>query len=71
MERNGQKKIVVNGETVDTQAESLAGLLAELSLADTPLVAEVNGTIVPRADFPTAPITNGDALELVRFVGGG
>ena len=71
MERNGQKKIVVNGEPVATGAESLAGLLEELLLTDTPVVAEVNGAIVPRADFSVMPLASGDAVELVRFVGGG
>ena len=71
MDGNGQKQIVVNGKDVATRAENLADLLAELALADSPLVAERNGTGVPQANFVGTLLADGDAIELVRFVGGG
>jgi len=32
---------------------------------------EQNGTIVPRSEFATREVTEGDKLEIVHFVGGG
>jgi len=35
------------------------------------VIAELNGMIVKRGDWPTVLVQNGDSLELVSFVGGG
>jgi sulfur carrier protein len=38
----------------------------------TSLVAvEQNGSIVPRSEFATREVSEGDKLEIVHFVGGG
>lgn len=71
MDSSGQKQIVVNGKAVGTLAASLDGLVRELALADAPLVAELNGKIVPQTNFAATALAEGDAVELVRFVGGG
>ena len=46
-------------------------LIALLGLDAGMVVAEVNGDIVSRKDFAGHPLKPGDAVELVRFVGGG
>jgi sulfur carrier protein len=50
---------------------SLASLLEQLHINDATVVAEIDGDIVQRADFSTTPLEQGQAIELVRFVGGG
>ena len=35
------------------------------------IIAELNGSIVPKTARGTTPIKEGDQLELVSFVGGG
>lgn len=66
-------RLVVNGQPRDTAAESatLTALILELGLDPGMVVAEVNGDIVKRTDFPTFSLSDGDKIELVRFVGGG
>lgn len=70
---NTQKTITVtvNGRHMDVQAADLDALLAELGLEAANVVAELNGSIVPRGSFDRTELTHGDSVELVRFVGGG
>ncbi len=65
-------KLTVNGETREVpQAASVSELLALLGL-DAPRVAvEVNRAIVPRARHAEHRLADGDAVEVVTFVGGG
>lgn len=65
------KRLVLNGEERHSAAGDLAALLRELDIAPAAVVAEVNGVIVPQADFAATPLAAGDRVELVRFVGGG
>ncbi|HPD45589.1 MAG TPA: sulfur carrier protein ThiS [Anaerohalosphaeraceae bacterium] len=51
--------------------ETLADLLNELSICHATVVAEIDGKIVERKDFATTRLAAGQAIELVRFVGGG
>ncbi len=64
--------ITVNGEPRRVAAPvTLAGLIAHLGLDPRMVVAELNRRIVRRTDLDTTPVTDGDAVELVHFVGGG
>jgi thiazole synthase len=66
-----QKQITVNGETRQTSAQSIAGLVAELSLDPAKVAVERNREIVPRSTLADAGLADGDVLEIVHFVGGG
>jgi sulfur carrier protein len=50
---------------------NLAQLIAELQLKGDRIAVELNGEIVQRALWPSTPMTAGDRLEVVHFVGGG
>ncbi len=63
--------ITLNGKPHETPAQNLAELLRELGLAPERIVAEVDGAIVPRESFESAPLTGDATVELLRFVGGG
>lgn len=63
-------EIVVNGNSVAVERGTVAGLLAERDLDPKLVVVELNGKILPRADYETA-LNDGDAVEIVQFVAGG
>jgi sulfur carrier protein len=50
---------------------SLGQLIAELGLKGDRVAVELNGTIVERSRWSETPLTTGDKLEVVHFVGGG
>jgi len=65
-------RIEVNGEPRDLpDAATVADLLDALDLAGTLVAVERNEEIVPRASHRETRLTEGDRLEVVRFVGGG
>ncbi|MCC6213555.1 MAG: sulfur carrier protein ThiS [Polyangiaceae bacterium] len=65
-------RITVNGEprevadTLDVQ-----GLLVHLELTQGLVAVEVNREVVPRARHAGTRLAEGDAVEIVHFVGGG
>ena len=64
--------VVINGETRRARRGiTLAGLLADLALDARAVVVEHNRHIVRRDDLDRAAVAEGDAIELVHFVGGG
>lgn len=64
-------KLTLNGESRQTEARTVAGLIAELGLAGQAVAVEVNRQVVPRARHEQAALAEGDQVELVTLVGGG
>jgi thiamine biosynthesis protein ThiS len=65
-------KIRVNGEEKEiADGLSLAGLLEELLIRPGRVVVELNRDIVSRDAHGSTLLKEGDALEIVHFVGGG
>ena len=65
-------KLTLNGQMRDLEnGVTLSGLLASLQLTEKLVLVELNGQAVERADFPATQLGEGDALEIVRMVGGG
>ena len=65
-------KVTVNGEARELAAGStVRALLEQLGLGDTLVAVERNREIIPRAQHVSATLNDGDALEIVHFVGGG
>jgi len=50
---------------------TLTALLKKLNINHTTVVAEIEGQIIERQNFPQTQLTDGQSIELVRFVGGG
>lgn len=62
----------VNGEKlVLTKQISLAMFLQQRQYRAERVVAELNGTIVPKGSYDEIILQNEDVLEIVSFVGGG
>ena len=65
-------RIQINGETRTLdQPLPLAALLQTLSLDPSKVAVERNLEIVPRSRYGDVIVADGDALEIVHFVGGG
>ena len=64
--------ITLNGDPRRVAAgSSVANLLASLDLPAEKVAVERNLAIVPRSTFAEVVLAEGDALEVVHFVGGG
>ena len=65
-------KLTINGQTKNVNdAAVIAGIVGEFCPNNKNIIAEVNGAIVPRGDWHKTTLKEGDAVELVAFVGGG
>jgi sulfur carrier protein len=49
----------------------VSALVAALGFRADRVALELNGEILPRAEWPETPLKSGDSIELVHFVGGG
>ena len=64
--------IVINGQKKEiSAAQSLREIVSRFSSNPAALIAEVNGTIVKKAQWDAVSVNDGDTIELVSFVGGG
>lgn len=62
----------INGEPRDfPDGLTIASLVATLGMKPDRVAVELNLEIVPRANWQTAELKDGDKLEVVHFVGGG
>jgi sulfur carrier protein len=64
--------ITVNGEAREVPAPAtVADLLARIGLDTRKVAVEQNLEIVPRSAYAETALAEGDALEIVHFIGGG
>ncbi len=69
---DGTAGVMINGEHRRVPAgTSLAQLIAEVGLDPQRVAVERNLEIVPRSTFGQVLVEDGDAYEIVHFVGGG
>ncbi len=67
-----QSQITVNGQARPrANLVLVSDLISELNLDPRKIAIERNLAIVPRSEYATTPIMDGDAIELVGFIGGG
>jgi thiamine biosynthesis protein ThiS len=64
-------QVQLNGEARETPAVTVAALVAELGLDVRKVAVERNLEIVPRSLYGATPLTTGDRIEIVHFIGGG
>ena len=61
----------INGKEYDCRGMTVAEVLKELGYGEQRVAVELNESIVPKAQYGTTTLFEGDHLEVVRFVGGG
>jgi thiamine biosynthesis protein ThiS len=65
-------RVTINGTERDVPAGlTVRGLVEHLGLGGGPVAVEQNREIVPRAEHASRLVAEGDAFEIVHFVGGG
>jgi thiazole synthase len=72
MSLDGSASVTINGEKRHAApGTTLAELIADIGLDPLRVAVERNLEIVPRSTFVTVIVEDGDAYEIVHFVGGG
>jgi len=61
----------INGENLDVVGKSVAEYLNSSGYDLMRVAVELNGDIVPKAQYSDTIFKNGDSVEVVSFVGGG
>lgn len=65
-------QVKINGEQRQVSGgASIAGMLREIGLDPARVAVERNLEIVPRSTLGEVEVRDGDAFEIVHFVGGG
>lgn len=63
--------VKINGLKLDLAGRTLAAYLATTDFDVKRIAVEKNGDIIPKSQYETTVLQDGDCLEVVRFVGGG
>jgi sulfur carrier protein len=64
--------VIVNDEPRTLAADTtVAALVAGLGLGPRRIAVELNRAVLPRAEYDTTVLRDGDQLEIIHFVGGG
>jgi thiamine biosynthesis protein ThiS len=65
-------RIVLNGQPREVEPScSLVQLVTEIGLPLTGAALVLNGEVIDRAELAATTLRDGDAVEVVRLVGGG
>lgn len=63
--------VKVNGTELDIAGKTLTEYLATTNYDMKRVATEINGEIVPKAQYAQTVLKDGDNVEVVSFVGGG
>jgi len=63
--------LIVNGEPLVFNGNTLADLLVQLELTGRRIAVEVNQDIVPKGEHATHVLRDNDRVEIVHAIGGG
>ncbi len=65
-------RVVINGNQQDIEpGTSVATLIGRYRLQPNHVAVEINRDLVPRRNFDSTQLTEGDHVEVVTLVGGG
>ncbi len=68
---SGVLRIRVNGESREVTDGTTLGELVESMQLRGRLAVEINGEIIPRAEYDRYRLHEGDRIEIVQAIGGG
>ena len=63
--------VKINGEELDIAGKLVTELLAENGFDAKRVAVELNGDILPKSQYDSTILRDGDSVEVVSFVGGG
>ncbi|MHA7726699.1 sulfur carrier protein ThiS [Corynebacterium hesseae] len=63
--------LILNGQSYDTAADTVAQLLKEKDIAPEGTAVAVAEQVVPRSQWETTPLNEGAAVEILTAVQGG
>ncbi|VAX30521.1 hypothetical protein MNBD_NITROSPIRAE01-749 [hydrothermal vent metagenome] len=63
--------VKINGKKEEIQAETLDALLKSKDIEPQMVSVELNNALIARTDLADSPLKEGDAIELLFFMGGG
>ena len=63
--------VKVNGEEKNVSGKTIAEYLSTTNYDIKRIATELNGDIVPKAQYAQTVLKDGDSIEIVSFVGGG
>ena len=61
----------INGTELDIAGKTIAEYLETADFSRSRIAVERNGEIVPKSEYDSTVLKDGDAVEVVNFVGGG
>jgi thiamine biosynthesis protein ThiS len=63
--------LTINGEDREFNVTTLSELVSQLGMKPDRVAIELNRELIRRDRWSETPLSNGDKLEIVHFVGGG
>ena len=63
--------VKINGEAKEAAGRKLCDYLKEAGYDSRAIAVEYNEVILPKADYETTILQDGDVVEIVCFMGGG
>lgn len=63
--------VKINGTEKDVSGMTIAEYLKTTNYNIVRIAVEANGEIIPKTQYETTVICDGDSIEIVSFVGGG
>ena len=64
-------KVTINNKETETQAKTVKELATELNLPATGVAVAISNVMVPRDEWNTKPISEGDDIVIVKAFCGG
>jgi sulfur carrier protein len=64
-------QVFVNGEEKTIESTTVLGYLKEVGIDPQRVAVELNLDILPKGEYDTTQLKEGDRIEIVHFVGGG
>ena len=63
--------VIINGNAADAAGNTVSQYLSQTNYAKNRVAVEINGEIVPKSQYESTILNDGDSVEIVGFVGGG
>jgi len=63
--------VKINGKELNAAGQTVTEYLAESGYDAKRVAVELNGDILPKAQYDSTVLHDGDSVEVVSFVGGG